>query len=288
MQNEISKLVSSNESFRLLLNEYFEGMLLFDIMDREVWTKSITDTAGLRAFYNTHKDLFMRGESVDAEIYNAASASLRNEIRTRQLDKDYYTVGETEIKDFSILPDGFVGLMKKMQKLENGYLVISGSESTYGGIMDSISNYLTKTGIPPDKITIDYTEAHPNSVLISVNSQSKKSLELLYNTKSALTLQVDAGKFEKGDHPLIDTLAWKPGLYETERDGRYYLVRINRLVPPEVMSFNEARGKVITKYQDELEKNWLKALKNKYIVEINDEVLRKVYKDLENPVASGR
>ena len=288
MQNEISKLVNSNESFRLLLNEYFEGMLLFDIMDREVWTKSTTDTAGLRAFYNTHKDLFMRGESVDAEIYNAASASLRNEIRTRQLDKDYYTVGETEIKDFSILPDGFVGLMKKMQKLENGYLVISGSESTYGGIMDSISNYLTKTGIPPDKITIDYTEAHPNSILISVNSQSKKSLELLYNTKSALTLQVDAGKFEKGDHPLIDTLAWKPGLYETERDGRYYLVRINRLVPPEVMSFNEARGKVITKYQDELEKNWLKALKNKYIVEINDEVLRKVYKDLENPVASGR
>jgi peptidyl-prolyl cis-trans isomerase SurA len=152
--------------------------------------------------------------------------------------------------------------------------------------MDSIADYLMKTGISRENIIIDYTEEHPQSVLLSVNSKSKKSLELLYNIKSALTLQVDLGKYEKGDHPLIDTLAWKPGLYEVNKDGRYYLIRINRLVPPEVMSFNEARGKAISLYQEELEKNWIKALKNKYIVEVDHKVLKKVYRDLEHPVDS--
>ncbi len=286
LQNEIEKLINDDESFKLLLNEYYEGMLLFDIMDREVWSRSSTDTAGLRAFYEAHKDLFMRRESVEAEIYNASNESLRNEIRNMQLDKDHYTIGKIEISDFSRLPDGFVGLMKKMQKLEGGYLIISGEKHKFSVLMDSIADYLEKTGINPENIIIDYTEEHPQNVLLSVNSKSKKSLELLYNTKSALTLQVDLGKYEKGDHPLIDTLAWKPGLYETNKDGRYYLIHIKRILPPEVMSFKEARGKIISQYQEELEKNWIETLKNKYIVEVNHKVLKKVYRDLENPVDS--
>ncbi len=283
MQNEIDELINSNESFKMLLNEYYEGMMLFDIMDREVWTKATTDTSGLKAFYISHRNLFMRGESVDAEIYNASSASLRKEIRDKQLDKDHYTAGKIEIREFSRLPDGFVDLMKKRQKLEKGYFIISGEKEKYSELMDSIRNYLVKTGVDPENIIMDDTERQSQSVLLSVNSKSKKSLELLYNTKSALTLQVDVGKYEKGDHPLTDTLAWKPGLYEANKDGRYYLIRIKKLLPPEPMTFDEAHGKVITYYQEELEKNWIEALKNKYIVEVDHQVLKKVYRDLKNP-----
>lgn len=282
MQNEVDKLIESNMEFKMLLNEYYEGMLLFEIMDREVWSRSSTDTSGLRAYYEDHKDLFMRGESVEAEIYSTNDETILKKIRMSELDKDHYEIGKIEIVKFSRLPDGFVALMQKMQKVKDGHIILSGNKLNKVGLMDSISYYLIKNGIDPKNISMKYTEEHPQTVLLSVNSKSKKSLELLYNTKSTLTLQVDQGKYEKGDNPLIDTLAWQPGVYETDRDGRYFLVRISRLVPPEQKSFDEARGKVITLYQEELERNWIKALKSKYIVEINHQVLNKVYRDLEN------
>lgn len=42
-----------------LLKEYRDGMLLFDLIDKTVWTKSNTDTAGLNAFYAKNKANYM-------------------------------------------------------------------------------------------------------------------------------------------------------------------------------------------------------------------------------------
>ena len=281
MQYEVDKLISSDMEFKMLLNEYYEGILLFDIMEREVWTRATSDTLGLRSYYEAHKELFRRGESADAEIFNTDDEALRRKIRDTELDKDQYVIVETEISDYTAIPEGCAGVMKKMQNLEDGYIILAGNEQKNGVMLDSISKYLVKNGIEKANIKTKHTEDYPNSVLLSINSKSKKSLELLYNTKSALTLQVDQGKYEKGDHPLLDSVVWQPGLYDIDRDNRYYLVRIKNILPPEQMMFDEARGKIITRYQDYLEKNWIEALKSKYIVELNHQALNKTYRDLE-------
>jgi len=281
MQYEVDKLISSDMEFKMLLNEYYEGILLFDIMEREVWTRATTDTSGLRSYYEAHKELFRRGESADVEIFNTDDEALRRKIRDTELDKDQYVIGETEIRDYTAIPEGCAGVMKKMQNLEDGYIILAGNEQKNGVMLDSISKYLVKNGIEKANIKTKHTEDHPNSVLLSINSKSKKSLELLYNTKSALTLQVDQGKYEKGDHPLVDSVVWQPGLYDIDRDNRYYLIRIKSILSPEQMTFDEARGKIITRYQDDLEKNWIEALKSKYIVELNHQALNKTYRDLE-------
>ena len=52
--------------FRLLMQEYNDGILLFDLMEREVWRKAVADTAGLQAFYERHASDYMWGERVKA------------------------------------------------------------------------------------------------------------------------------------------------------------------------------------------------------------------------------
>ena len=40
--------------------------------------------------------------------------------------------------------------------------------------------------------------------------------------------------------------------------------------------YNKVRGIVISQYQDELEKQWIKALREKYTIVVNEEVLNSI------------
>ena len=42
--------------FSSVMDEYRDGLLLFDLMEKEIWERSKTDTLGLKAFYETQKD----------------------------------------------------------------------------------------------------------------------------------------------------------------------------------------------------------------------------------------
>jgi peptidyl-prolyl cis-trans isomerase SurA len=55
--------------FRLLMQEYHDGILLFDLTDKKVWSKAVKDTTGLRDYYNAHKDEYMWDKRVSAIIY---------------------------------------------------------------------------------------------------------------------------------------------------------------------------------------------------------------------------
>jgi peptidyl-prolyl cis-trans isomerase SurA len=40
--------------------------------------------------------------------------------------------------------------------------------------------------------------------------------------------------------------------------------------------YNKVRGIVISKYQDELEKEWIKALREKYTIKVNQDILKSI------------
>lgn len=42
--------------FSYVMDEYRDGLLLFDLMEKEIWERSKSDTLGLKAFYETQKD----------------------------------------------------------------------------------------------------------------------------------------------------------------------------------------------------------------------------------------
>ena len=54
--------------FKALVQEYKDGIMLFDLMDREVWSKAVKDTVGLKEFHERNADKYMWGDRVQATI----------------------------------------------------------------------------------------------------------------------------------------------------------------------------------------------------------------------------
>lgn len=61
---EDAHLEAKYPDFKLLVQEYHDGILLFDLMDKEVWKKAEMDTAGIKAFYEANKGDYMWGKRV--------------------------------------------------------------------------------------------------------------------------------------------------------------------------------------------------------------------------------
>ena len=54
--------------FKNLVQEYRDGILLFDLMDREVWDKAVKDTTGLQEFHVRNASKYMWGDRVYAYV----------------------------------------------------------------------------------------------------------------------------------------------------------------------------------------------------------------------------
>lgn len=65
LEYERQQLPLKYPEFKYLLQEYHDGILLFALMDKMVWTKATTDTAGLAQFYETNKQNYMWGERAE-------------------------------------------------------------------------------------------------------------------------------------------------------------------------------------------------------------------------------
>ena len=62
-----------NEDFAFVLKEYRDGLLLFDLMEKEVWNAATKDTVGLKSFYNANKLNYKWDDRADAVIFTSAS-----------------------------------------------------------------------------------------------------------------------------------------------------------------------------------------------------------------------
>ncbi|BAO74276.1 peptidylprolyl isomerase [Winogradskyella sp. PG-2] len=64
-----------NKDFANILQEYRDGLLLFDLMEKEVWNKASKDTTGLEAYYDKHKSNYQWQDRVDVVIASSADKS---------------------------------------------------------------------------------------------------------------------------------------------------------------------------------------------------------------------
>ncbi|MEQ9188122.1 MAG: hypothetical protein RLP15_10335 [Cryomorphaceae bacterium] len=80
--------------YRALVQEYHDGILLFDLMDQKVWSNAVKDTAGLEAFYERSKENYMWDERVDASIYLCENESIAK--KTMKLAKKRVKKGYTD------------------------------------------------------------------------------------------------------------------------------------------------------------------------------------------------
>jgi peptidyl-prolyl cis-trans isomerase SurA len=80
------------DEFRMLLQEYRDGILLFELMDKKVWSKAVSDTVGLKEYYEANKQNFMWPERLDASVYTCANADIAKKAKAlakKQQKKGY-------------------------------------------------------------------------------------------------------------------------------------------------------------------------------------------------------
>jgi peptidyl-prolyl cis-trans isomerase SurA len=102
---------------------------------------------------------------------------------------------------------------------------------------------------------------------------------------SISSVKIIPGKFEKGDNKYVDTVKWEPGFYEagnSDVEDLHVYVKIKKILKPQAKELEEARGLVTADYQNYLEKEWVKNLKQKYPVTVNEKVLAKVIRLEQN------
>lgn len=59
--------------FKAVMEEYRDGLLLFDLMEKEIWDKSKTDTIGLENFYKLHKEDYKWKNRFDVTIISSTN-----------------------------------------------------------------------------------------------------------------------------------------------------------------------------------------------------------------------
>lgn len=195
IEYEESHLESKYDAYRLLVKEYRDGILLFELMDNKVWSKAVKDTVGLKEFYNSHTHNYQWKKRVKATIY-------------------------------------------------------------------------------------DVIDEHHKDVLLELldKNLTQLDIETKINEDNPLNAQVESGIYQLGDKEVLDKVKWEKGNYTVKHGDRIYYVMVEEVLEAAPKEFKEARGLVISDYQNYLESEWIKTLREKYPVEVNQEELQKIIK----------
>jgi peptidyl-prolyl cis-trans isomerase SurA len=80
------------KEFALLMNEYRDGILLFDLMDEKVWSKAVKDTLGYEAYFNNHRNDYQWDKRVEASIYTftdpTVAPTVQAMVQMKKADED--------------------------------------------------------------------------------------------------------------------------------------------------------------------------------------------------------
>ncbi|MFM7594746.1 MAG: peptidylprolyl isomerase [Flavobacteriales bacterium] len=80
LEYEEKLLPSKYPEYRALVNEYHDGILLYEVMSDKVWNKAVKDTAGLRAYFLANRDKYMWPSRIEATVYECLNLSVANEV----------------------------------------------------------------------------------------------------------------------------------------------------------------------------------------------------------------
>ena len=311
VEYEKANLENKYKDYRMLVKEYHDGILLFQLMDEKVWSKAVEDSVGLKAFFEQNKEKYKWGPRVHATIISAANKNLldkakeqlavrRYPVKSANLPDVLFEQNKSELsKEATARLDEFAELLKENPALSldvNGHVdaVEANTKATLAlKRADRVLYYLTEAGVPRDQITMNAVgktkQAGPDKTETGRRRNRRVSFTLYTSDVSALAdnlnknnpldVQITEKKFQKGEHKVLDSVNWERGTYTLQQNGREYLIIINQVLEPGYKQLNETRGQVISDYQNYLEQQWVEQLREKYPVSINQSEIDKIVKN---------
>ncbi len=197
---ENSVLEKKYPEFRYLINEFHDGILLFDISERNIWNRVSNDSVGLLRYYEDHKKDYLSRRGIEATIYTLRS------------------------------PDGEKSLLSAFKRFSRK------------------------------------------------NDMDNRMIEK-FNTEDDTLLIIKESEWFKGTDPEIDNLHWVTGSQSFRWGGFPSIINIKRIIEPVPLKFKEVQGEMMTGFQEYLDNEWLKQLKEKYSVMIDNLVLEELKQD---------
>lgn len=77
---EESKLDSKYPEFKALMQEYHDGILLYEVMSDKVWNKAIKDTSGLKTFFEGNSANYGWGKRYNAYVYECLNEDIAKKV----------------------------------------------------------------------------------------------------------------------------------------------------------------------------------------------------------------
>ena len=77
---EKSQLEVKYPDFKTLMQEYHDGVLLYEIMTDLIWNKASLDTIGLNTYFEANKNKYMWKERINATVYECGSQKIADKV----------------------------------------------------------------------------------------------------------------------------------------------------------------------------------------------------------------
>ncbi len=105
-----------------------------------------------------------------------------------------------------------------------------------------------------------------------------EKLRTTFNADSVKRIRVEKGIFKVGDNPLVDREVFKKKDAKVVTNKDYPIDATYGKVIKAPKEYSDVRGQVVADYQDQLEKEWVARLRERYPVVVNKDVLATVNK----------
>lgn len=109
------QLELENEEYAAILGEYRDGLLIFEVMDKNIWSKAKNDTIGLQNFYDSSKQNYRWKQRLDADIFSATS-----QINAQRVQKMIQEGMASEDIKAKLNPEGTVNVLLTQGVFEVG------------------------------------------------------------------------------------------------------------------------------------------------------------------------
>jgi peptidyl-prolyl cis-trans isomerase SurA len=84
-----------NADFRYQMDEFKDGNVLFEIMERNIWGKASADQNGLQKYYNENKGKYLWNASANVIVFNCSNKTIAEEARAALLNgKNWKKIAE--------------------------------------------------------------------------------------------------------------------------------------------------------------------------------------------------
>jgi peptidyl-prolyl cis-trans isomerase SurA len=112
---EEALLPAKYPAYKALLQEYHDGIILYEIMQDQVWNKAVKDTAGLRVFFMGNRAKYSWSERLDATVYECKDEHVAVQVYGMLISSD--TINSKDVLEF-INKESELNLKVRMNKFE--------------------------------------------------------------------------------------------------------------------------------------------------------------------------